>query len=252
MILVNVHASKHISVPILAFLIVSKKSGVIQNLPDISDVNYMLKSAKRLGFSITEFHNKTFINANNYTLNNLVELEDNIRQNLLFLPMCIYHDITYFPIPQGDVIGQRPVDGYYDILRKFGFSSKVEEKCIKVKREKIETPSELILEVDSTGLTILSLTLVILLLNEYSKNIIDKVVIKNVSADLEVKWFIDFLLQNNISQISNLIEYKVNEKEIIFHTKYQLKDMLEYTISNDRVVLFDLNSFASLYNKKYY
>lgn len=240
----TIQTSKHIAPPILAFLIVAQKNAVLENLPKIIDVDYMLSVMKNLGYILCETKsNTTEIISSKYILEDWTRFESNIRQNLLFLPICVYQKHTILPIPHGDVIGARPIDDYFLVLKQFGFLAKVEDNHIEVISDNFILPQTIHLGIDSTGVSILAITMVILLASEYRKNGIKLIQIDNISRDLEVEWFVDFINKNIASNQISICYNRKNDTIRITPSNLLLRDILTYQVPYDRVVLFDMVLF---------
>lgn len=248
----EIQTSKHIAPPVLAFLIVAKKNAVLQKLPKIADVDYMLSVMKSLDYILCDSNESTFIESSDYSLEDWTKFESNIRQNLLFLPICVYQTHTILPIPHGDVIGARPIDDYFHILSQFGYSAIVKDNHIEVIKENNIFPKKINLGIDSTGISILAMTMVVLLANDYRGNGINEIEIHNVSRDLEVEWFVDFINKNTQCDDLSINYNRKNDTVEIKPNSLSLKEVLTYHIPNDRVVLFDMIMFigGKLFSQK--
>lgn len=245
---ISVQTSKHLSVPIIASIIVLDRDAIIKSLPKISDVDYMMNVASSLGFSIKITNQLTKFKKNGeISQYDFSSIEGNIRQNILLLPLCTSNEETIFPIPQGDVIGKRPIDGYFQLLRIFGFEVNRTLNSISVNETGRITPKELVLEVDSTGITIVAILMILKNLYYYRKNKIPIVTVRNISVDLEIEWFIHFINKNlNNGKIS----YYPQKRLLEVDTQSHLLDILKGEIPVDRVALFDKFLFANLFDKE--
>ncbi len=241
----SVQTSKHIAPPVLAFLTIARKDAVLHNLPRIGDVEYMLSVMRRLGFFLERKANGIIeLRKSDYSLEDWTCFEWQIRQNILFLPECIRHKRIVFPIPHGDAIGERTIDEYLRILSLFGCHSKIIDECkIEVLVNDLSFPVDIYLEIDSTGVSIMTIIMVIILNKGYVDKDIRTVRIRNVSDDLELEWFVNFLNQNNtIQPLPIVYDRDVGDIRINPHL-VKIKDVVSFHIPYDRAVLFDMIIF---------
>jgi UDP-N-acetylglucosamine enolpyruvyl transferase len=203
----------------------------------------MLEVMKGLQYKIEHDNNFVNIETQKYILHDWRQFEGNIRQNILFLPASLYQSKTIWPMPHGDIIGKRPIDGYFDVLGKFGLIATLKDDFIEVNKSKNLLPSFINLQMDSTGITICTIMILVVLCLEY-RNLHDFIVIENISVDLEVEWFITFL--NNNSQ-NNAFKFIQENKKIFFYPiDYMPYNQFTYTIPKDRIILFDIVLFIAM------
>lgn len=241
----SVQTSKHIAPAVLAFLTVAPNDAVIKNLPRIGDVEYMLSVMRRLGFVMVNNVNDTLeLKKTVITLEDWTCFEGQIRQNILFLPECLRHKRIVFPFPHGDAIGERTIDEYLRILKLFGYDSNIiDGNKIEIILNELRFPDEINLKVDSTGVSIMTLTMVIVLTEGYVERGIQTIRIGNVSNDLELEWFVNFLNQNNTTLIHPVVYNRDIGKIIISPKLVKKSDVMSFVVPYDRVVLFDMILF---------
>ena len=137
---VNISGAKNATLGILAASILCDEDVTIDNVPDISDVNCMLKAIKSLGAKVEK------ISSNTYTINgkniNKTELSDpdlkNIRATYYFVgALLAKFRHAKVVAPGGCNIGLRPIDLHLKGFETIGAKAIIEDGYIVAKAEAI-------------------------------------------------------------------------------------------------------------------
>ena len=119
--------AKNEALQIICATLLTEKEVVISNIPDISDVNKLIKLMQRLGVIVNTIGDSQYsFKASNIDLNYL-ETEDfykkatSIRGSVMILgPLLARFGMGYLPQPGGDKIGRRRLDTHFIGLQKLG------------------------------------------------------------------------------------------------------------------------------------
>jgi len=125
---INISGAKNAALPLLASTILAKNRIKIGNLPDVVDINTLLKLLEKLGSSYTK--DKNTIHIETSTINNTKATYDivkTMRASILVLgPLLARFGHCEVSLPGGCAIGQRPVDLHLKALEQMG--AKIEIK----------------------------------------------------------------------------------------------------------------------------
>ena len=118
----SVSGNKNAALPIIAASLLTDEKIIIHNVPDIIDVNNMLKIAKNLGVTVSKSGNTLQLQASNITSTKIPkDLSTSIRTSLLFAgPLLVKCGHAEFWPPGGDVIGRRRLDAHFYGLTTIG------------------------------------------------------------------------------------------------------------------------------------
>lgn len=118
------NGNKNAALPILAATILTDEEVILRNVPDIEDVNIMIKILGELGKKIEKLDEHCYKFSGAVTSNSInSELGRKIRTSILFVgPMLARIGEIELPPPGGDVIGRRRLDTHFLALSKLGSS----------------------------------------------------------------------------------------------------------------------------------
>jgi len=153
---VEIGGAKNAALAIVAAAIMSDETVIIDNLPDVRDVNVLLEAMKEVGVIIErpERH-RAIINA--ATLNSLVVENDFIKKirgsYYLVGALLGKYKNAEVALPGGCNIGSRPVDQHLKGFKALGAQADVKYGRIRAKAERL-TGSHIYMDVVSVGATI--------------------------------------------------------------------------------------------------
>ena len=119
---VDISGAKNAALPLIAAMILAKDEVLIQNIPDVVDINTLLKLIVKLGGVFTKTEDKLTISTK--TLNNTkanYDIVKTMRASILVLgPLLARFGHCEVSLPGGCAIGQRPVDLHLKALEQMG------------------------------------------------------------------------------------------------------------------------------------
>ena len=131
---VSVSGSKNAALPILASTILFDKPVIIKNLPQVKDIDTMLKLLSSLGSKIQFFNNKKTVKITKNKKQKIFasySLVKTMRAGILVLgPMIAKHHKSITSLPGGCLIGARPVNYHLNALKKLGMRYKIKKGYI--------------------------------------------------------------------------------------------------------------------------
>lgn len=153
---VNISGAKNAALGILAAAIMTDEDVVIDNIPDVKDINVMLEAIAQIGGSVDRLsRHRVKINASSLKeLNVDDELIRKIRASYYFIGALLgKYKSASVPLPGGCDIGSRPIDQHIKGFKALGAS--VDISCGKV-NTKADTllGAHIYLDVVSVGATI--------------------------------------------------------------------------------------------------
>lgn len=130
----EVSGAKNAALPNMAATILTSDEVIIENLPDLLDIDTMKKLLQELGTEINHIKDKTYsfklANPKSYTAP--YDLVNKMRASILVLgPMLARFGYAEVALPGGCSIGARPVDLHLKALEKMGAKIKIEHGYIK-------------------------------------------------------------------------------------------------------------------------
>ena len=170
---VSISGSKNAALPILASTLLFDKPVIIENLPQVRDIDTMLNLLKSLGSKIQYLKNKKTVKISKTTKPKhfaSYSLVKTMRAGILVLgPLVAKYHKSITSLPGGCTIGARPVNYHLNALKKLGMkyeikkgyihaSSKGKLKGTKIKFSKISvgaTENSIIAACLANGKTIL-------------------------------------------------------------------------------------------------
>ncbi len=137
---VQISGSKNASLPIIAASIMGEGKTVLHNVPDLKDVQTMLKILNYMGAK-TKFENNTLeIDPSGiYQFTAPYEFVSTMRGSICLLgPLVAKYKTARFSMPGGCVIGPRPIDLHIKGLKELGVEIENEEGYILAKGDKLK------------------------------------------------------------------------------------------------------------------
>ena len=153
---VTISGAKNAALGILAAAIMTDDDVVIDNLPDVSDINALLEAISHLGAKVERIDRHTVkINAENI---HAVTVEDEhmrkIRASYYFIGALLgKYKSAEVPLPGGCTIGSRPIDQHLKGFRALGADVDIMHGAIVAKADELHG-SHIFLDVVSVGATI--------------------------------------------------------------------------------------------------
>lgn len=133
---VRISGAKNAALPLLAATILAETPITITNVPNLKDVNTLVKLIAGLGVSIHYDHNDV-VHADTSTLNNQFapyDLVKTMRASILVLgPLLARYGEAKVSLPGGCAIGSRPVDQHLKALEALGAQIQVEAGYVHAK-----------------------------------------------------------------------------------------------------------------------
>lgn len=132
--------AKNSVLPIMAATILNESESVIENVPNISDVQIMIKILKSIGCKVIYNDSTLYINSSNINTTSIKEeYMKMLRSSIIIMGAMIGRfnniDISY---PGGCSIGSRPIDLHLLALEKLGVTIEDEDGCIHCNRDKLK------------------------------------------------------------------------------------------------------------------
>ncbi len=135
---VKISGAKNAALPLLASTILSKHEVLIDNVPNVRDINTLLKLLSNLGSSFTFKNNKLQIDSS--TISNTManyEIVKTMRASILTLgPLLAAYGHCEVSLPGGCAIGQRPIDLHLKALELMGADIEIKQGYVIAKAKK--------------------------------------------------------------------------------------------------------------------
>ena len=151
---VSVQGAKNAVLPMMAAALLNKGITVIENVPYILDVCYMMKILNALGCRVKYEEGTLTMDASCLTANELpLVWAGKMRSSIMLLGALLgrcREAITYYP--GGCSIGARPIDLHIESLKKMGVTFGFEGARIEAKAKKL-TGADIVLPFPSVGAT---------------------------------------------------------------------------------------------------
>ena len=217
---IDISGSKNASLPIIAACLLNKGITKLYNVPNIHDVQIMLKILKVLGCKIKKNSGKIIIDSRKINKKEIPDdLMNQMRSSVILAGALISRNKeVVFSYPGGCDIGSRPID-----LHLEGFK-KEESGYIKCICDKILS-SEITLDFPSVGATEN-----IMLASVYGEG---TTIIKNAAREPEIVDLQNFLVKMGAKVTG------AGESEIVIEGIKQIKKDVSYTIMPDRIEKLD-------------
>lgn len=153
---VNIAGAKNAALGILAASILTDETVIIENLPDVSDINAFIQAMQSIGVMVEHLDRNT-IKVNAIAIDS-TEVEEGymkkIRASYYMLGALTgkYHEATVV-LPGGCKIGTRPIDQHIKGFKALGADVKIENGFVKIVADKL-VANEIYLDVVTVGATI--------------------------------------------------------------------------------------------------
>ena len=130
---VKISGAKNAALPLLAATILSKNNLTISNLPNVVDINTLLKLLEMLGSSYTKQNNTLSIDSTTISKTTATyDIVKTMRASILVLgPLLARFGHCEVSLPGGCAIGQRPVDLHLKALEQMGANIEIKNGYIQ-------------------------------------------------------------------------------------------------------------------------
>lgn len=219
---IDISGSKNASLPIIAACLLNKGITKLYNVPNIHDVQIMLKILKVLGCKIKKNSGKIIIDSRKINKKEIPDdLMNQMRSSVILAGALISRNKeVVFSYPGGCDIGSRPIDLHLEGFKKIGINIEDESGYIKCNCDKILS-SEITLDFPSVGATEN-----IMLASVYGEG---TTIIKNAAREPEIVDLQNFLVKMGAKVTG------AGESEIVIEGIKQIKRDVSYTIMPDRI-----------------
>lgn len=131
---IGVYGAKNCALALLGATILTDDEVILNNCPQITDVDNMLKLLASMGKTVIRRGDEVKVSGALTTIEADSGLATLLRGSALILGSCIarYHQVT-LPLPGGCAIGSRPMDIHLNGLEAFGVEVEFEEKQVQCK-----------------------------------------------------------------------------------------------------------------------
>jgi len=130
---VKISGSKNSALPILAATLLTKEPCVIQNVPDLSDIHYMLQILSHLGAQVERASGVVTVQAEKIITEAPYEIVRKMRASVCVLgPLLGREKEATVSLPGGCVIGDRPIDLHLKGFEALGAMHRIENGNVKV------------------------------------------------------------------------------------------------------------------------
>lgn len=154
---VVIGGAKNAALGIIAGALLTDEDVIIENLPDVRDINVMLEALKEIGAVVERIDRHTAkISAVGVTS---VSIDDEyirkIRASYYFIGALLgKHHMADVPLPGGCAIGSRPIDQHIKGFRALGAKVEIRNGCVQAAASEGLHSSHIYLDVVSVGATI--------------------------------------------------------------------------------------------------
>lgn len=185
---VKISGSKNAALPILIATLLTDDKCVIDNVPELEDINTVVALLKHLGKKIKKEKNKITITGNGKLQTDApYELVSKMRASVLVAgPLLARFKKAEISLPGGCAIGIRPINIHLDGLAKFGAKHFVSGGNVKITANKLKG-TKIVLDFPSVGATenlLMAATV-----------ISGKTIIKNSATEPEITDLANFLVK---------------------------------------------------------
>ena len=152
--------AKNEALQVLCAVLLTEKDVIIENLPNIVDVNILIDLLKSLNVVVEKIKENTFrFKANNVDIDYLSSEEYKIKSSkirgsiMIVGPLLARFGKGYIPQPGGDKIGRRRLDTHFTGFEKLGaqFIYDIKEEFYRVEGENLKGNNLLLEEASVTG-----------------------------------------------------------------------------------------------------
>src|SRR5580658_806049 len=130
---VKISGSKNSALPILAATLLTKEQCVIKNVPDLSDIHYMLQILAHLGAQVERASGTVITTAEKIGSDAPYDLVRKMRASVCVLgPLLGREKEATVSLPGGCVIGDRPIDLHLKGFQALGAAVRIDSGNVKV------------------------------------------------------------------------------------------------------------------------
>ena len=131
---VKVSGSKNSALPLFAASLLTEEESILDNVPDLSDVNFMAEILAELGADVTRISSNSWsIKPSSIVHYAPYELVRKMRASICLLgPLVARLKRAEIPMPGGCVIGNRPIDLHVRALEALGAEVQLSGGIVKV------------------------------------------------------------------------------------------------------------------------
>ena len=153
---VTIGGAKNAALGILTAAIMTDDDVLIENLPDVRDINVMLEAIEEIGATVNRV-DRHMVKINASSINE-ISVDDEyirkIRASYYFIGALLgKYRSAQVPLPGGCNIGSRPIDQHLKGFRALGAEVKIESGAVRVHADNLKG-SHIYLDVVSVGATI--------------------------------------------------------------------------------------------------
>ena len=157
---VTPQGAKNEALQILCAVLLTEDEIIVENIPDIKDVNLLINLLKGIGVDVKKINDKTYkFKSNNIDLTytktkEFFDKSSKIRGSIMLMgPMVARFGSAYVAKPGGDKIGRRRVDTHFIGLQELGADFSVEDNnsVFKISANKLKGTKILLDEASVTG-----------------------------------------------------------------------------------------------------
>ena len=150
---VSISGAKNAALPLLAMTILAKNEVTISNMPNVADINTMLKLLKLLGSDFSYKNNILKIDTSSINCTTATyDIVKTMRASILTLgPLLARFKECKVSLPGGCAIGLRPVDLHLKALEKMGAKINIENGYIHAKCDKLQGSEIIFDKITVTG-----------------------------------------------------------------------------------------------------
>lgn len=144
----KISGNKNSVLPCLAASILTAEEVILQNVPEIADVEVFLEILRSLGAEISKKEEEVRINASSLKAIDLPEeLVKKLRASVLLAgPLLAKHSKVRFPHPGGDVIGKRTINTHLQGFKLLGYKVKVADLEYSIAGQKCDEDCTIFLD----------------------------------------------------------------------------------------------------------
>lgn len=216
---IYISGSKNAALPSICAALLTNKKVVLENIPNIVDVNNLLLIIKKLGVRVKRIDDKVIIKATKLKTKVLNDLVETLRGSYYLMGVILSRkNKIKIKYPGGCNIGNRPIDYHLKAIEELGYKVIQEDNIINIIEEKRISKNITFPKIS------LGATINILLLTSTYK---DEVIITNPSLEPEVLCVIEMLKQMGV-------EIDIVDKKIRVKGKKKLSG-ITYKIIYDRI-----------------
>src|SRR5882672_11571169 len=130
---VRISGSKNSALPILAATLLTKEPCTVSNVPDLSDIHYMLQILSHLGAHVERASGTVRVEAEKIKSEAPYDIVRKMRASVCVLgPLLGRQKEAVVSLPGGCVIGDRPIDLHLKGFEALGAVNRIEHGNVKV------------------------------------------------------------------------------------------------------------------------